>query len=57
MCPAVDDPDKYRLITCLPTMYKILNGTIASKAYTHTTGGNHLTSEQMRCREGSQGTK
>lgn len=52
-----ENPAKYRPITCLSTLYKILTAVIASKMNAHLTSNNILTEEQKGCRSGSQGCK
>ncbi|XP_060525287.1 uncharacterized protein LOC132701423 [Cylas formicarius] len=53
----IKDPSKYRPITCLPTIYKILNGIIANKLYQHMDDNNFLSEEQKGCRRHAQGCK
>lgn len=55
--PAHRDPSKYRPITCLPTLYKLLSGIIAEKIYKHMVSNNLLAEEQKGCRKYSQGCK
>lgn len=52
-----EDPAKYRPITCLPTMYKILTSIIATKVYEHLNNNNLLSEEQKGCRKQSMGAK
>jgi hypothetical protein len=51
------DPKNYRLITCLPTLYKILTSVITNKISTQLSINNILTEEQKGCRKNSQGCK
>ncbi|XP_063897007.1 uncharacterized protein LOC135118563 [Helicoverpa armigera] len=52
------NPAKYRPITCLQTIYKILTGCIAEVIHKHiTTDNNILAEEQKGCRKRSQGCK
>ncbi|XP_026730686.1 uncharacterized protein LOC113495889 [Trichoplusia ni] len=51
------DPSKYRPITCLQTVYKILTACIAELIYKHSTNNKILAEEQKGCRKGSQGCK
>lgn len=51
------DPARYRPITCLPTLYKLLTATIADKIYQHLQKNNLLDEEQKGCRKGSRGCK
>ena len=48
-------PTKYRRITCLPTLYKILPSIIAGRTYNHLEESNLLPAEQKGCRKGSYG--
>lgn len=47
----------YRPITCLPTMWKLLSGIIASKMLEHLVANKILAFEQKGIRPGSRGTK
>lgn len=49
-------PDQYRPITCLSTLYKILTATLAKKISKHVTS-NNIISKTQGCREFSQGCK
>jgi hypothetical protein len=51
------NPSKYRPITCLPTLYKILTACIACQIYLHCENNNLITEEQKGCRKLSQGCK
>ena len=51
------DPSKYRPITCLPTIYKILTSCITNKIYKHCTDNNILYEEQKGCTKYSRGCK
>lgn len=51
------DPAKYRPITCLPTIYKLLTAIISDKIYQHLQKNNLLDEEQKGCRRGSRGCK
>jgi hypothetical protein len=51
------NPSKYRPITCLPTIYKILTSIIANKINNHLTQHNIITEEQKGCRQHSRGCK
>lgn len=50
-------PDKYRPITCLPTIYKILTSIIANKIHEHLETNNLMDEEQKGARKGSRGCK
>lgn len=52
-----EDPSKYRPITCLPTLYKVLTSIISEKIYKHLQLNNLLDEEQKGCRRGSRGCK
>ena len=48
----------YRLITCLPLMWKLLSGIFADKIYDHLQSSLILLpDEQKGCRKASRGTK
>ena len=47
----------YRLITCLPTMYKALTSIITERAYIFVESNNLLPKVQRRCRRRSYGCK
>lgn len=51
------NPAKYRPITCLPTLYKILTSVLTDKIYTHCTNNNILAEQQKGCAKGSMGCK
>lgn len=51
------DPSKYRPITCLPTVYKILTSIISNKIYAHLETNKLLDEEQKGCRKRSKGCK
>ena len=46
----------YRLITCLPLMWKLLTGVIADQIYAHLDQEKLLLEKQKGCRKGSRGT-
>ncbi|XP_064292512.1 uncharacterized protein LOC135310067 [Plodia interpunctella] len=50
-------PSKYRPITCLPTIYKILTSVISSRINAHLEQNNILSEEQKGCRKGHMGCK
>lgn len=54
---STENPAKYRPITCLPAVYKILTSCIAMKIYEHCENNNILASEQKGCIKNSQGCK
>ena len=47
----------FRLITCLPLIWKLLTGILAEELYEHLEKTNSLPWEQKGCRKGSRGTK
>ena len=47
---------KYRLVTCLPLMWKLLSGVIADQIYGHLDQQKLLPEEQKGCRKRSRGT-
>ena len=49
--------ENYRPITCLPLMWKLLNGVIAEEMYGYLEGENLLPNEQKGCKRKSRGTK
>ncbi|XP_028163341.1 uncharacterized protein LOC114354934, partial [Ostrinia furnacalis] len=51
------DPSKYRPITCLQTIYKILTSCLTEIIYGHVVDHNILAEEQKGCRRSSQGCK
>jgi hypothetical protein len=55
--PPSDDPSKYRPITSLPTLYKLLTSVITNKIYEHLDRNDVLTQEQNGCRKRAQGCK
>lgn len=55
--PSQNNPSKYRPITCLPTIYKIMTGIIAEKIYEHLEDNNLIAEEQKGCRKQAQGCK
>lgn len=55
--PAVANPSKYRPITCLPTIYKILTGILANRVYKHMITHKLLAEEQKGCRKQFQGCR
>lgn len=60
MLPKDDDtknPAKYRPITCLNTMYKLMTGVLTDRLYAHLIGNGILAEEQKGCRRGSRGCK
>jgi hypothetical protein len=48
------NPSKYRPITCLVTLYKLITAIITRKIYKHLHANNILTEEQKGCYKGSQ---
>ncbi|KAL1461991.1 hypothetical protein WDU94_013846 [Cyamophila willieti] len=52
-----NNPTKYRPITCLPTIYKILTSVITSKVNEHLTNNNIMKEEQKGSRKNSRGCK
>lgn len=55
--PTSKNPSKYRPITCLPTLYKLLTGVIAEKIYKHLTENELLATEQKGCTKSAKGCK
>lgn len=53
----LQDPAKYRPITCLPTMYKIITSCITQKVNEHCEANNIIATQQKGCRKGSKGCK
>ena len=49
--------DNYRLITCLPVMWKVFSGMLAEEIYEHLEGKNLFPHEQIGCNKKSRGTK
>ena len=52
-----NEPTNYRPITCLPIMWKVLTGIIASKIYQHLENNRLIPDEQKGCRRDTRGTK
>lgn len=52
-----ENPAKYRPITCLCTVYKLLTSCLADKIYTHLQSHSLLAEEQKGCIKRSQGCK
>ena len=48
---------KYRPISCLTFIWKLMTGILTEKMYCHSKRENVLASEQKGCRKGSRGTK
>ena len=60
MLPKNEDtknPTKYRPITCLPTLYKILTSCIAEKVYKYCEENGIMTEQQKGCKKNAQGCK
>lgn len=51
------NPAKYRPITCLPTVYKLLTSIISNKIYTHIKENHIISEEQKGCYKGGRGCK
>lgn len=51
------DPAKYRPITCLSSLYKVLSSVIARRVQAHCDANNVMTEEQKGCRRNTQGCK
>jgi hypothetical protein len=51
------NPSEYRPITCLPTMWKVFSGILASKIMKQVNCNNILYQEQKGARPGARGTK
>ncbi|XP_066248158.1 uncharacterized protein [Euwallacea similis] len=51
-----EDPSKYRPITCLPTMYKVITFWLARRIYTHC-DKNIIVELQKGCTKGAMGCK
>ena len=49
--------NNYRLIACLPIMWKLLTGIMGEKLYQHLERNGLPADEQKGCRKGSRGTK
>ena len=52
-----ENPAKYRPITCLPTIYKVLTAIIARKITSHITQNNIINEEQKGCCKEARGCK
>ena len=52
-----DQPNQYRPITCLPTVYKILTGIIADEMYIHLINNNLISYQQSGCKRECYGVK
>ena len=50
-------PEKYRPITCLPTLYKVFTGVLAKRIQGHLDNNNIISEEQKGCCKNSYGTK
>lgn len=60
MLPKTEDtknPAKYRPITCLPTIYKILTACITNQIYKYCEEKGIMTEQQKGCRRNAQGCK
>ncbi|KAG6445629.1 hypothetical protein O3G_MSEX004071 [Manduca sexta] len=55
--PNSTNPEKFRPITCLQTIYKIITSCISQAIYKHLTDNSILAEEQKGCRKQSQGCK
>jgi hypothetical protein len=55
--PDTTNPAKYRPITRLSTIYKLLTSIIADKIYKHVHGNDIMTEEQKGCYKSSRGCK
>jgi hypothetical protein len=53
----LQDPAKYRPITCLPTLYKIITSLIAHRIYDHCELNNIISEQQKGCAKGAMGCK
>lgn len=51
------NPSKYRPITCLPTLYKMITSVITAKIQRHLDKNNIMTEEQKGCYKKSKGCK
>ncbi|XP_055527590.1 uncharacterized protein LOC129720177 [Wyeomyia smithii] len=51
------DPAKYRPITCLSSLYKVLSSVITRKIQDHCDANQVMTEEQKGCRKNTQGCK
>jgi len=52
-----ENPAKYRPITCLNTLYKLLTGILADRMYAHLHRNGIMAEEQKGCCRGSRGCK
>ena len=52
----VNTAENYRLITCLPLMWKPATGVIAQEMYNYLERENIFPEEQKDCKRGSRGT-
>ena len=52
-----DQPNQYRPITCLPTVYKLLTGIIADNMYNHLFNNNLISKQQSGCKRDCYGVK
>ena len=52
----VNKMSNYKLITCLPFMWKLLRGIAADEIYNHLEVNDLLPEEQKGCRRNSSGT-
>jgi hypothetical protein len=50
----VSDPKNYRIVTYLPTLYKIFTSDISSQLYVYLTENNILDPKQFGCRKESR---
>ncbi|CAK1582734.1 unnamed protein product [Parnassius mnemosyne] len=51
------DPNKYRPITCLPSIYKTLTSTLSARITRHLDSNQVMSRAQNECRGGGRGTK
>ncbi len=51
------DPAKYRPITCLPTVYKVITSCITQRIYSHCEQNNIIAPQQKGCTRDSMGCK
>ena len=52
-----DQPNQYRPITCLPTVYKLLTGIIADNMYDHLMNNSLISNQQSGCKRDCYGVK
>ena len=52
-----ESPSKYRLITCLPTVFKLLTGIITDAIYTHLAEKEFISPQQNGCKRDCFGAK